>query len=239
MTLGFGRGLLVVMGSVALLGLAAPAFAAPVIDVDKILLEPPGSTGAGGLGVFNFLSLNQAQTWTVGLTGTLDRVDLFGEAYGPTFDAVLSVFGGSSDIRVPGTNFLGAVTLPSMDIVFDGVTSFDFSALNIKANAGDILTMEIGGRFSCVSDCNQSWVILDRFEPSGARVRYADGFTFAITPSGAFFQDATFNFRTLMTPTDVGATVPEPGAWSLTILGFASLGAILRERRRRRVAWGM
>jgi hypothetical protein len=214
-------------------GRPAAASAAPVIDVDNLVLEPAGTTGWNGLAVFSFIGNQQAQDWTVGVSGTLARIDLFTDAYGPAFDAILSVYGGASTIHEMGTVFLGSATVASTSLpgaVAPDVASWDFSALNIHADAGDILTFVMTPAFTCSATCAQGWDDVYAFQPSGASASgYTGGDTFGISPAlGQFVQGASFNFRTWMTPP---GAVPEPGEWTMLLVGLGSLGALARRRR--------
>lgn len=231
----------------AALGLATTASAATV-DVDNLLLGPFG-TGVSGLGALSATVIPGSprtnfaiQTWTVGLSGILAQVDLFGgvgSAYstdgviydggGPSdfeFDVTLTILGGGTVFQ-PGTEVLGAVTRRASDIVNFGVTSFDVSALDIYATAGTVLTWRMSVEACPTTYCVQNWANWNDFTAvgGGSTNGYAGGAAFLESDGVTYYygpQD--LNFRTSM-------TVPEPTSWALMIAGFGLAGSALRRRR--------
>jgi len=232
----------------AALGFAATAASAATVDVDNLLVGPSG-TGVTGLGALSAVTPPQPprtnfalQTWTVGLTGTLAQIDLFGgvgSSYstdgvtytggGPSdfeFDVTLTILGGGTVFQ-PGTQALGAVTRRASDIVNFGVTSFDLSALNIYATAGTVLTWRMSVEACPTVYCVQNWANWNDFTATGGGSTngYAGGAAFLESDGVTYFYGPKdLNFRTSM-------TVPEPASWALMIAGFGLTGAALRRRR--------
>lgn len=223
-------------------GLASTA-SASVIDVDNLLV---GDTGNGALGVSAqsanlpgaIITGQVYQTWTVGTSGRLAQINLFGgvgSAYsddgtiytgGPPFpfDVTLTILGGGT-ATAPGDVVLGSVTKSANDIVNNGVTSFDFSGLNIAATAGTLLTWRMSVEDCPALYCVQQWANWNDFGALGNTNGYAGGGVFAFANGVLYnYGHLDLNFRT-------SVAVPEPASWALLILGFMGVGAALRRRR--------
>jgi len=231
----------------AALSLAATgASAATTVDVDNLLVPtPPASLLGSGVYAGDFQSLtfsssNSAlQTWTVGKTGRLAQIDLFGGAFAnyssdgvtfqsnllvPDFDVTLTILGGGVEL-LPGDQVLGSVTRSAADVVQHGVTSFDLLALDIFANAGTVLTLQMAVE-ACPSYCSRGWYNTSAFNGGGDTYGYSGGRMFGRVGGALYEQVGDMNFRTSM------AVVPEPGTWALMTLGFLSAGAVVRRSRR-------
>lgn len=107
--------LLVVVGSVVL-GMAAPAFAADVLDQQQTGIGGGGTqiSGPGSLG------RSLAQTFTAGLTGPLDRVDLY-LASGATTTGPLTVeITDVTSAGAPGTTVLASTSVPAASVTGTG-----------------------------------------------------------------------------------------------------------------------
>jgi hypothetical protein len=233
--------------ALAALGLAATSASAASIDVDNLLVGTlsGGGTGLGAQSVHvapEAVGASYAyQTWTVGQSGRLAQVDLFtlgGSGYsddgvwytgGPpfSFDVTLTILGGGTAYG-PGDQVLGSITKSANDITQLGVTAFDFSAQNIFATAGTLLTWRMSVEACPTYYCVQSWTNLNNFSLSGG------GNTNGYAGGSAFWEDdgviydfghIDLNFRTWMT------AVPEPATWGLLIVGFMAVGGALRHRR--------
>lgn len=226
----------------AALSLTATSASAATIDVDNLLV---GSVidGATGLGAQSahiepgpILFTNYAyQTWTVGQTGTLAQVDLFGSvgsgSGGPpfSFDVTLTILSGGT-VFTPGDYVLGSVTKSANDIVNFGVTAFDFSAQDIFAAAGTRLTWRMSVEACPTADCVQGWSNWTDFSASGGgNTNGYDGGGAFLESNGVLYNHAyrDLNFRTWM----AAVPVPEPATWGLMIVGFMGVGAALRRQR--------
>ena len=232
----------------AVFSLAGTAASAATIDVDNLLVGVSGD-GITGLGaqsahiVPGVLRTNQIfQTWTVGQTGTLALVEVFGavgSAYsddgtwytgGPPFpfDVTLTILGGG-DAFTPGGQVLGAITKSADDVVNFGVTAFDFSSLGIRAAAGTTLAWRMSVETCPQVYCVQGWSNWNDFTAVGGGTTngYAGGHAF-LESDGVLYNygHLDLNFRTWMT------AAPEPAVWGLMIMGFAGIGGVLRHRGR-------
>ena len=148
----------------AALSFSAAGASAAIVDVDNLLVGDV-SQGAGG---FIALSVESAklqrqsaiaQTWTVERFGLLAQIDLVGSGFGrrsvdgenfffdEDFLVTLTVLGGGSVLE-PGEIILGAVSKTASEIVDYGITSFDFSSIQILAQPGEVLTWRMS-----VEDC--------------------------------------------------------------------------------------
>lgn len=231
----------------AALSLAATgAAAATTVDVDNLLVPtPPTSLLGSGVyaGAYRSLTTSSSntafQTWTVGKTGRLAGIDLFGGAFAsysldgatfqssllvPDYDVTLTILGGGFGL-LPGDQVLGSITRSAADVVRDGVTSFDLLALDIFANAGTVLTLQMAVE-ACPSYCSRGWYNTSAFNAGGNTYGYSGGSLFARVNGALYEQLGDMNFRTSM------AAAPEPGTWALMTLGFLSAGAVIRRSRR-------
>lgn len=239
--------------ALAALSLAATsAAAAPVIDVDNLLVPtPPSSTLGSGVYAGDYQSLTTSasnlafQTWTVGTTGRLAQIDLFGGAYSgyssdgvifqaslpvPDFDVTLTILGGGVGLA-PGNQVLGSVTRSAASLTQNGVTSFDLLALNIFATAGTALTLQMAVE-GCPSYCSRGWYNTSAFNGGGNTYGYADGRMWARVSGNLYEQFGDMNFRTWAEAPPQPGAVPEPAAWALMTLGFLSAGVAVRRSRR-------
>ena len=231
--------------AVAALSLAVTTASAATIDVDNLLLGPASHNGWTGLGALSATTVPSSpvtnyafQTWTVGRTGRLAQVDLFGSvgsAYSQDgliynsfpldFDVTLTILGGGTAFT-PGDQVLGSVTKSAADIVSLGVTAFDFSALDIYATAGTTLAWRMSVEDCPVSYCVRGWSNWNNFTNAGGGTTngYVGG-NMILQSNGIFYyyNPQDLNFRTWV-------AVPEPAAWGLMILGLVGVGAALRRR---------
>lgn len=232
-----------VVGSLVL-GSAANA---ATIDVDNLLEPPLPYFNGGGMGASAHASaegrpwMNAYQTWTVGQSGRLDRVDIFGNAIRTmSFDNVvfaldthflvtLTILGGATE-GFPGGVELGSVTRSASELGGGAhqTSSFDLSGLGISAAQGDLLTFRMSVE-ACpqVAKCSAGWSSWNTIEGVGTTNGYAGGRAFLSTPAGLYWSDNDLNFRTWM------SAVPEPSTWAMMIVGFGAVGAMVRTSRRR------
>jgi hypothetical protein len=225
----------VIVGFSAVPNIIGMAKATPVVDQSFI---PPG-TAAFTVPISNqFASfIDGAQTFTVGLDGTLASVELF-----IGFDTTQN--GAIVDVRptvggVPVENdalALASVFLPSSAIPqFPEFASIDFSAFNVALHTGDVLALVIRGAIRGVDDGEFSWQG-DEGDPYLAGAGFARTNAQLWTPSCGFgdcsisANRADLGFKILVEPQP--AAVPEPT--TLSVLGAGIIGLLaLRSGRKR------
>jgi len=164
------------------------------------------------------------QTFTVGIAGTLARIDVsmfrLSGIFDPTGPAVLSVYNttGGNPTGAP----LTSVSKPKVDISLNvaSFASFDVSAASISVNVGDKLSFGISSPGSEVGPY---------FLPTTDFPGYAggNGVNRIINPVGAWQLSQNFDhgFQTF-----VNAAIPEPSAFVLSFITGISL-AFSRRRR--------
>lgn len=160
------------------------------------------------------------QTFTVGVTGTLDHIDVLmfrlGGIFDPTGDPVMRVFNTSGGIPTGGP--LAIVSIPESNVPFNGalMVSFDISSAAIGVNPGDILAFSITaasgvGPYFLLSDGAAGYT-------GGAAIT-----RIGVNPWQAYSPAQDHGFRTFVN------TVPEPSAITLSYL----MGLMLTLGRRR------
>jgi hypothetical protein len=234
------------------LSFAVAAHATAVIDVNNLLVPSPVVGTATGFGAASIANPAHAATagvageiWTVGLTGQLTEIDIFGPTNSqfstdgrqfthPAFDVTLSVLSGGS-LTSPGTTLLGSVTESSTNISATQATAFDLSALNISATAGELLTFQMSVALcQQVTSCTESWGTENAFSDGSNTNGYAGGVGFTHPVAGLnIFSSQDVNFRTWVAAPAAGpSAAPEPAAWALMLAGFGTAGTVLRRGRR-------
>ncbi len=196
--------------------------------LDQFYLDDDGSFGIGDAA---------AQTFTVGTTGLLSRVELrLGRSSGP--DGTVVVYIRNAEMGISAGPNLGALTLPRINlpspIQSDEYISLDFSSQEIHVNAGE--------HFAVIVDIRDTpgveWGLGRTVQtPSGLPMGgYPDGLAFvpagsswAVLPYNPSFPDTVgldFNFRTFV------QTVPEPSTLAIVcFLYVVGLGVRLRPKR--------
>lgn len=209
-----------VVGTV-LFGFSTP-LSATVIDQNFVTTDDPNhNTGLG------FVTTSLAQTFTVGVTGTLASVEfnvlkMSGTTGDLSFD-IRSLVGGVPDSLM--ANALATSTISNSLInTFGGspyswtTINIDVSAANIAVAAGDmfafVLNSPIGEKFGIQTDYNNAYAGGQRYSQNG------DGTSFYASS----YADLAFK-------TTVNA-VPEPSVIALFGLGLLGLG-IARGRQKR------
>jgi PEP-CTERM putative exosortase interaction domain len=233
--------------------LGSAAAQAATIDVDN-LLEGAMTQGGGGMGATSHVSSDTTfaftafQTWTVGASGRLDRIDLFGSTVqirwldpetwvqDQDFNVSLTILGGSQN-GLPGNLELGSVTMAASELgVVARTTSFDLSGLGILASAGDVLTfrMAIDECPTVYYYCDRSWTNITYMNGVGETPELEGGAAYSLSRAGTLvYAPKDMNFRTWM------SAVPEPSTWAMMIVGFGGAGAMVRSARRRHKAPSM
>ena len=223
------------LAAAGLMASALPANAAAVLDVNNYkAFFPASGTEASSYyqgGAFPYLSINLYQTWTVGMTGYLTGIDIFGQYSGADGAFRLEVFKGGNPTAAgafSAANLLGAVSRPFTTPKPPGIAypiSFDFGAANIFAQAGDMLTFRMSVDPCATQTCVRRFSTINNGSGGQTTNGYAGGGLFTkqgVLPITALNADA--NFRTFMAP------VPEPATWAVMIVGFGVAGARLRRR---------
>ena len=198
-----------------------------------LVLDQGFELGPTDANSFYFLgSWYRAQTFTVGASGTLSRVDVFLAGSG---EAQFEIWNTSAG--VPDT-ISSATPLASWNLSFSTLPFYpskyhasDISGFGVQVNAGDVLALvQVGGALSPTTDA--AWSGASRFSTNGG---YQGGSIFTTTSSpltGAWLNDvdSDLGFRTFVD------TVPEPT--SLAIWGGLSMAGmvcgVFRRRRNRK-----
>ena len=170
-------------------------------------------------------SQSALQTFTVGIGGTLDAIDVQVQHGGkgiPTSALVLTMRPTLPNGDPDRTHDFGSVSLPASsipefnDFTSASFTSFDVSGLNINVLPGDQLSFELSSTTS----------LRNYFVFESQSDIYVGGNEFLFSPAdGAFFEvNRDLGFRTFV-------TVPEPA--SSSFIGFAGVLAVINHRPRR------
>ena len=215
----FGRAL----ACAALLGtlaLAGPAAATHLIYVTYTgtatgIQDPNGLFGAPQMNFSASYVDRYVFDLDVGLRNTTATYDqlLGGSTWGtatPALDSALTINGHTVHFSGGATgqqfNQLGSFT-ESYAIQFDALGRWTMNFNNIHVGA----PLALGTPFSASGTGSGNFFICN-FQPGGCK------------PEPAILQGR-------LSPDTVTVSVPEPGVWTLMILGLASLGAALRRRR--------
>jgi hypothetical protein len=208
-----------------LLGMAMPGQAS-VVDVDTIYTKAEGSGWTySGFGRTTWIS----QSFTAGVSGSLDRMDLQIVRFGA--DDLRFRFGSGEAIAGTYVQMLAfdvaAADVPTTE---GGLFGVDLASHGLRLEAGQIYSVILsstlagqGGQFG--------WVI-GEVTPDNMQITappYAGGQAFASVDQGLSWQSRGVDrpLRTWMT-----AAVPEPATWAMFIAGFGVVGAAARRRGR-------
>jgi len=198
------------------------AFAVPVLDQEH------DNTGMGVGTSTNGNVAEVGQTFTVGIAGTLDRIDVLmfrlGGIFDPTGDPILSVYNTSAGL--PTGAPLISVSVPEATVPFDNEAfiAFDVSSANLAVNVGDVLAWGI----RTTSEVGPYWILNDG--DIGLPEDYTAGVGVRRFPPGdwsAMSPASDHGFRSWVTP------VPEPSTVALLAIGLIGLAATDRFRRKR------
>lgn len=221
-----------------LMACALPAGAATVMDVNNYKAFFPvsgwdaSSYYQGGPFPFDYLHTNLYQTWTVGVSGQLTGIDIYGRYQGANGNFRVEVFKGGNPTAAgafSSANLLGLVSRPFTTPQPPGVAyamSFDFTSADIFAEAGDKLTFRMSVDPCATPTCVRRFTTYPNGSGGQTTNGYAGGGLFTKQGFGgitALNSDA--NFRTFMAP------VPEPSTWATLIVGLGAAGSVLRRRR--------
>lgn len=217
------RALVVV--AIAALSIACQAQAGVTLDQQSVPQSGiVAMTSAAGSQVELFNPIGQ--TFTVGLTGTLSRIDVGVFQFSvdqSTADAQFSLLSSSGGTQT--VLFSTAIPLSDIPVLALGVStwgqapSVDLSAANIQVQAGEQLEF----RFTPVTGGSQWPTLLSYVD--GQSLTYSGGTGTAVVGGTRFdLPNLDYAFRTYV-------DVPEPATWALMLLGFGATGSMLRRRR--------
>ena len=192
------------------LGVCTPELTAAAVVLDQEYNPPSPNLFAGNGGLY------RAQTFTVGLTGQMVRIETLMQGTGSSVFEIWNTIAGAP-VPIVGTALASStINFSSASPTFAGV---DITAANLYVTVGDVLAIvQIGGS----STGSGSW---SGRSPGtyGAGAPYTTTFS---DPSGAWTADDwDFGFRTFVTP--------EPTSFALAAFGFAGLAAWNLRRRKR------
>ncbi|MEL6109297.1 MAG: PEP-CTERM sorting domain-containing protein [Planctomycetota bacterium] len=163
-----------------------------------------------------------AQSFTVGVGGTLQQVDLQVIGIAPLSDLILDIF--EVDAGSIGAS-LGSLAVPPSTIHTSFIqagrfASVDVSSFNIEVNPGDVLALGLSLAPSATSGA-YAWNGFGGY--AGGRTFFKDGFVTDFTATG---QDS--GFRTYIN-TATANVVPEP---SSVVIFACGIGCLFRRRTR-------
>ncbi|MBW2696251.1 MAG: hypothetical protein JRE70_07245 [Deltaproteobacteria bacterium] len=206
------------------------------------LLEPNPTDALKGVSG----TVHHAQTFTVGVGGTLESVDILIRQFGTPSDLLFDIRGtvGGIPIENDGTT-LAAVPVPSTDVPTDLTwVSVDVSSFNVPVQVGDVLAIVLrtngsggyqwgaqqgnpySGGAPYFRNPGPSWTI--QTEDSGFRTYVSQEAThlFVAVPDNRFLDnsDPDGDFAVLF--------VPEPSWHTLILSGVMGLLVLFRARKR-------
>jgi hypothetical protein len=195
------------------------------IDVDTTYTKADSSSwNFSGFGRATWIS----QSFTPGVTGTLDRIDL--QIFRRASDDLRFRFGSGEAIA---GNYVELVTFDvlaaNVPTTEGGLFSVDLSSYGLKLQAGSLYSVILSS--TQTGSFGQFGWTIGEITSGGVEISappYAGGRAFASTDQGATWGTRGVDrpLRTWMT-----AAVPEPASWALMITGFGLAGMAMRRRR--------
>ena len=203
----------------AALTLIGPGAAQAAIVQDQSYLVSDGNSFSTS--TTDISSFRRAQTFTVGVTGTLVEVDISIDPISISPSSIGSLNLLSTSAGVPTATVQTSPTLTNM--LVGGFLGFKFS---LDVTAGEVLAFEL------VTTRNPSLaspLFINGSDPGG----YAGGSDFFLNTKFGINNftpnTADVNFRTFVD--GPVSPVPEPSTWAMMILGFAGVGFMAYRRK--------
>lgn len=200
----------------------SPAFSVPILDQHQETQNDSMAVYAlfFGMPLVNF----PGQTFTAGLSGRLDHIEVGASGSYPTTVEIRDTAVGA-----PGSNILGSVYMPTGFVT--GWNSIDFLAQNITTSAGSMYSIVLwnNNEMFQTNEVNvERWTLGVDPDPytTGQLWKY-DGSTWYVAITGGGVWQNDMQFRTYVETVPI---IPAPGAIVLAGIGATVVGW-LRSRR--------
>lgn len=196
---------------------SAPAWAIPTLD--QYQEQEGGAISAKSTTSQTWIG----QTFTAGLSGVLDRVDIgntFGMALLPAVAPIVQIRNIEGD--QPGSTVLGSVTGQGY-VPTNGWAIFDFASENILVTAGEMYAIVI-------KPSTSSGNVSMGLNPDPASYTNGAVWEYYSNSWQPYHNDGDIQFHTYV-ETGTAPTVPVPGAFLLASLGTGCMAWLRRARR--------